>query len=79
MTIPLPSSYLNGSEATKFTFIFETEEGLCVPEDKPHVFTIQTRAPSAAEIADAIGGLSGLNQDFEPYRHLISDIARAFE
>jgi hypothetical protein len=78
MTIPLPS-YLNGSDATKFTFLFETEEGRSLPEDKVHMFTIQTRAPSAAEVADAIGGLFGLNRDFEPYRHLISDIAREFE
>lgn len=77
MALPFP--YLNGSNATRFTFLFETEEGFCAPEDKPRVFTIQTRAPSAAEIADAIGGLSGLNQVFEPYRHLIGDIARAFE
>jgi hypothetical protein len=79
MTMPLPSSYLNGSNVTKFTFLLETEEGFCAPEEKPRVFTIQTRAPSAAEIADVIGDLSGLNQVFEPYRHLIGDIAQAFE
>jgi len=77
MPFAIPSYYLSKSHPTVFSFLVDVDEGLSASEEKPRVFVIQTRAPTADEVADVDGrSPSGLDQAFEPYERMLSGISR---